>query len=167
MPIRESPEAGLWHFSASFLHGFVVSANLRNTCWSFYRGKWQSPQISATLHKTSTNMRRTMSKPWLAKLPIPGQWIRGLPLGWGNVTLLKSISEDKLPYLWPDKMARWGRGMVSQFAIVARQLFNGAHEHWYRPQLGTPCGGEVWHGVTSGVSREMYTTNRHRWWGAT
>ena len=31
----------------------------------------------------------------------------------------------------------------------------------------TPCGGEVWHGVTSGVSRETCTTHRHRRWGST
>ena len=29
-------------------------------------------------------------------------------------------------------------------------------------QPTTPCGGEVWHGVTSGVSREMCTKKRHR-----
>ena len=31
----------------------------------------------------------------------------------------------------------------------------------------TPCGGEVWHGITSGVSREKCTKNCHRRWGAT
>ena len=31
----------------------------------------------------------------------------------------------------------------------------------------TTCGGEVWHGVTSGLSRETCTKQRHRRWGAT
>ena len=31
----------------------------------------------------------------------------------------------------------------------------------------TPCGGEVWHGVTSGVSLETCAKTRHRRWGAT
>ena len=35
------------------------------------------------------------------------------------------------------------------------------------PKIPTPCDGEVWHGVTSGVSREMCTKKQHRQWGAT
>ena len=35
------------------------------------------------------------------------------------------------------------------------------------PILPAPCGGEVWHGVTSGVLRGTCTNNWHRWWGAT
>ena len=31
----------------------------------------------------------------------------------------------------------------------------------------TPCGGEVWHGITSGVSRETCTKKWHRRSGAT
>ena len=42
--------------SLRFLCGFVVSANLRNNCWSFYRGIRKSPQNSAILRKTSTEM---------------------------------------------------------------------------------------------------------------
>ena len=49
--------------SAQFLRGFVVSANIRNTCWSFYTGKLQSPQISAILRKTSTTTCRNKSNP--------------------------------------------------------------------------------------------------------
>ena len=41
-------------FSRAVGCGFVVSANLRNTCWPFYMGKSQSPQISAILRKTFT-----------------------------------------------------------------------------------------------------------------
>ena len=37
--IREVHEPGFWHFSAQFWRRFVVSANLRNTCWQFYRGR--------------------------------------------------------------------------------------------------------------------------------
>ena len=68
---REFREPGLWYFSAQFGRGFVLCANLRNTCWSFYRGKCQSPQISAILRKRlPQQMRRQTSKSWLAKLPI-------------------------------------------------------------------------------------------------
>ena len=35
----EFHEQGFWHFSARFLRGFVVSANLCNTFCSFYIGK--------------------------------------------------------------------------------------------------------------------------------
>ena len=45
---------------------FVVSANLRNTVWSFYIGKLQSPPICAELPQ---QLRRQMSKSWLAKFP--------------------------------------------------------------------------------------------------
>ena len=69
---REFHEPGFWHLSAQFSCAFVVSANLRNTCWSFYRGNCQSPQISTILRKTSTNICRQMSKSWLAKFPT--QW---------------------------------------------------------------------------------------------
>ena len=83
--------------SEQFLRGFVVSANLRDVCWSFCKGKGQSPQISAILDNkcadiscfspqfstqmatmpaedvTRTNaqkMRRQISKSWLAKFPL-------------------------------------------------------------------------------------------------
>ena len=44
--------AGLPGRPARLPRKFVVSANLRNT-WSFCSGTWQSPQISASLRKTS------------------------------------------------------------------------------------------------------------------
>ena len=44
---------GLWHFSARLRRGFVVSANLRETRWSFHMGKWQTPQIPAIQSKAS------------------------------------------------------------------------------------------------------------------
>ena len=47
------------------LHGFCVDSssplNLSDT-WSFYMGKWQSPQISAILRKTSTRIAQTNIK---------------------------------------------------------------------------------------------------------
>ena len=52
-PFRELHEPGRWVFSAKFRHGFVVSTNLRNTCWSFYRGNVSLRKISAILRKTS------------------------------------------------------------------------------------------------------------------
>ena len=56
-------EPGFLHFSAQlFVGGFVVSANLRNSCWSFYRGEIYSlckaPQFSAKLPQ---QMRRIIS----------------------------------------------------------------------------------------------------------
>ena len=51
---REFHEPGFWHLFWQSLCGFVVSANLRNIVWSFYRGTCKSPQISAILRKTST-----------------------------------------------------------------------------------------------------------------
>ena len=57
------------------LRGFVVSANLRNTCWLFYRGKRQSPK---SFHK---KMCRKMSNSWLKKLPISSG---GIPGSTGN-----------------------------------------------------------------------------------
>ena len=62
-------EPGFCHSSARFSRGFVVSANLHHTCWSFYRGNWQSPQISTILRKTSTRIAQTNLKCWLAKFP--------------------------------------------------------------------------------------------------
>ena len=44
----EFREPGLWYLSEQFHRGFVVSANLRNTCWSFYMGKLQSAQKAST-----------------------------------------------------------------------------------------------------------------------
>ena len=59
---REVHEPGCY-LSAQFLRGFVVSANLRKTCWPFHHGKWKSPQ----------NFRKrcaeVISTSWLAKLP--------------------------------------------------------------------------------------------------
>ena len=57
--------ARIWYLSPQFLRGFVVSANLRNTCWPSDNGKWQSPQFSAKLPQ---QLRRIMSKSWLTKL---------------------------------------------------------------------------------------------------
>ena len=54
-------EPGFRYLSVHFLHGFVVSANLRNTCWSFL-GEHGS------LRKTSTNAQQ-IAKSWLAKFP--------------------------------------------------------------------------------------------------
>ena len=45
---------------------FVVSANLRHTCWSFCIGKCQSSRLSAKLPQ---HMCRQISKSWLAKFP--------------------------------------------------------------------------------------------------
>ena len=47
-------EPGLLHFSARFLRGLVVSASLRNTCCSSYRG-------NDTLRKSSTTNVQKMS----------------------------------------------------------------------------------------------------------
>ena len=56
-------------FSAQFLRGFVVSANLSNTFGSFCNGKWKSPQICAILRETSTTTAQKTSKSLLAKFP--------------------------------------------------------------------------------------------------
>ena len=47
---REFHEPGCWYFSAQFLRGFVVSANLRNTCWSYDRGEMT---VSANLRDSA------------------------------------------------------------------------------------------------------------------
>ena len=63
---RKRCEPGLWPFSAQLLRGIVVSANLCDTCWSLHRGKGQSPRFSA---KHPQELRRIISKSWLAKFP--------------------------------------------------------------------------------------------------
>ena len=62
----EFREPGLRHLPSRFSRGLVVSANLRNTTWSSYGGKLQSPQISPQNFQEDT--RRNMSKSWLAEL---------------------------------------------------------------------------------------------------
>ena len=48
--------------------------------------------------------------------------------------ILKRTSKSKLPHCLK-QMAGWRRDIVPQFAIVASQWFNGAHEHSGWPQL--------------------------------
>ena len=66
--IRELHEPG-FDICLQLLRGSLVSAYLCNTCWSFYSGKYQSPQISAILRKTSTTIAQTTVKSRLTKLP--------------------------------------------------------------------------------------------------
>ena len=47
------------------LRGFVVSADIRNTCWSLYIGNLQSPHITAKLPQQQ--LRRKNNKSWLTK----------------------------------------------------------------------------------------------------
>ena len=58
-------------FSAQFLRGFVVSANLRNTLLSFYRGSCQIPKPWAILHKTFTKNAQTNIKILALEIPYP------------------------------------------------------------------------------------------------
>ena len=58
--------------SVQLLHGFVVSANLRNICWSFDKGKRQSQRISAILRKTSTTIAKKHIKILARKIPNGG-----------------------------------------------------------------------------------------------
>ena len=53
-------------FFRAVLRGFVVSADLRSTVWSFSKGTLQSPQFSAKLPQ---RQRGIMSKSRLAKFP--------------------------------------------------------------------------------------------------
>ena len=46
-------------------------------------------------------------------------------------------------------------------SIQTKSRFSGGH-YLKRGESGTPCGGEVRHGVTLGVPRETCTTTRHR-----
>ena len=59
MPAREFHEPGFCNSSAQFLRRFVVSANLRNTIWSFYRGETDSPRESPRL---SANLPPTIAQ---------------------------------------------------------------------------------------------------------
>ena len=54
-PSREFHEPGFWHVSAQFWRGFVVSANLRNTCLSFDLGKMT---VSANLRNSPQNFQK-------------------------------------------------------------------------------------------------------------
>ena len=63
---REVHEPGLWRFSARLLHGFVVSAKLGDTCWSFYRGEMT---VSANLRKSSTKIARKNIQMLARKIP--------------------------------------------------------------------------------------------------
>ena len=69
---REFHEPGLRHLSAQLGRAFVVSANLRDTCWLFHREKLQSSQISTALRSNSPRhvQKKNTSKSWLAKFPI-------------------------------------------------------------------------------------------------
>ena len=67
-PVGNCTSQDFYIFSAQFLRGFVVSANLRNIVWSFYNDKWQSPQIST---KLSQQLCRQISKSRLEKFPNP------------------------------------------------------------------------------------------------
>ena len=63
--ITEFHEPGLCCFSAGSLCGFVASADVRNTCCSFYNEKCPSLQISAILRKTLQNFAETCNAPGL------------------------------------------------------------------------------------------------------
>ena len=57
---REFREPGFWHSSMRFLRGFVVSANLRCTCWPFCKENIQSPQID--LRKSPQNIHNNCAE---------------------------------------------------------------------------------------------------------
>ena len=61
--------------------------------------------------------------------------------------------------------------IIHIYIYIYRQVVTTQPAHLGWPsspgKLCTPCGDEVWHGVTSGVSRKTCTKNRQRRWGAT
>ena len=68
-------------FSEHFLRGFIVSANLRNTCGTFYIRKLQSLQISA-IRKTSIDKCRAekyRTPGSRTSLAVPARFAGGCP----------------------------------------------------------------------------------------
>ena len=65
----EFHEPGFYVYFCTVLRRFVISANIRNKCWLFYRGKQQSAHISAILGKTSKLLAQKNVKIQARRIP--------------------------------------------------------------------------------------------------
>ena len=102
--IREFHEPGIWYSSAQFWCGFVVSANLRNTCGSFYRGN--TPHLLEVISETATVVE------------LRQQPLYTTPSGWWCIDSLfwnMQYPLPSMPAIHPNELSRENVGSVAKY----------------------------------------------------